>query len=145
MQDQNKKLFMWVVGLSVLMVALVIPELLIAKTIYPNEQDWRTCLTNMILITMFLCIIIYTIRFLQYYKFVKEYRRNKVEEAKKELTSEFKKVFINYSGDISKDMFECKAKVDEDGKIVCEIFLDMKITFESYEKFLEYFQFNENK
>jgi len=42
-------------------------------------------------------------------------------------------------------MFECKAKVDEDGKIVCEVFLNMKTTFESYEEFLRYFHLDETK
>jgi len=146
MQNQNKKILMWVGGLGLLMVFLVIPELLIAQSIYPNEPEaFKTCLTIMLLSTLSVYLIIATIKLVQYQRFVKEYKRNKIEEANKELTSEFKKVFIRYPGDISKDMFECKAKVDEDGKIVCEVFLNMKTTFESYEEFLRYFHLDETK
>lgn len=146
MQNQNKKMLMWAIGLTLFMLILVILELVIVRSIYPNDVEaFETCMANLLLITMFVFIIIFTIKFVQYHKIAQEYRRNKVEKAKKELTSDFKKVFIRNSGDISKDMFECKAKLDEDGKIVCEIFLNMKTTFESYEEFFYYFHFDENK
>ena len=140
MQNQNKKMLKWTMGLTLSMLILVILELVIVRSIYPNDVEaFKTCMSNILLITMFAFIIIFTIKFVQYHKIAQEYRRNKVEEVKTELSSEFKKVFIRYPGHISKDMFECKAKVDENGKIVCEVFLNMKTTFESYEEFFEFF------
>ena len=144
MENQNKKIIRWTIGLGVSMIILILPELLIVKSIYPDDVEaFKTCMVNILLITLFAYLIMFIIKFVQYTKFANEYKRNKIEEANKELTSEFKKVFIRSSGDISKDMFECKAKVDEDGKIICEVFLNMKTTFDSYEKFLEYFCFNQ--
>ena len=146
MRNQNKKMLMWVLGLGVFMPVIVILELLITKAIYSEEPEtFKSCLSTMIAITMLVYVLVIVIKFVRYQKTAQEHERSIVEKTKKELTSEFKKVFMNCSGDISKDKFECKAKVDENGKIICEIFLDMKTTFESYEEFLEYFHLNENK
>lgn len=145
-KKQNEKVVKWVGGLGLLGILLTLPEMLIARTIYSNDpQAFKTCFTIMLLITLGLYLIIATIKIVQYEKFVKEYKRNKIEEAVQGLNSEYRKVFINYSGDISKDMIECKAKVDENGKIICEIFLDMKTTFDTYDEFLRYFHLAENK
>ena len=145
-KKQNEKVVKWVGGLGLLGILLTLPEMLIARTIYSNDPEaFKTCFTIMLLITLGLYLIIATIKIVQYEKFVKEYKRNKIEEAVQGLNSEYRKVFINYSGCISKDMIECKAKVDENGKIICEIFLDMKTTFDTYDEFLRYFHLAENK
>lgn len=145
-KKQNEKVVKCVGGLGLLGILLTLPEMLIARTIYSNDPEaFKTCFTIMLLITLGLYLIIATIKIVQYEKFVKEYKRNKIEEAVQGLNSEYRKVFINYSGDISKDMIECKAKVDENGKIICEIFLDMKTTFDTYDEFLRYFHLAENK
>ena len=63
MQNQNKKIFMWVGGLGLLMLLLVIPELLIAQSVYPNEPEaFKTCLTIMLLSTLSVYLIIATIK-----------------------------------------------------------------------------------
>ena len=143
MHNQNKKLLKWIVGLFISLPILIALELVIAKAIYPNELEaFEKCLSTLLCVDLFVYLIIIAIKFVQYRKFVEKYEQDKLSEAKEELTSEFQKVFINYSGDISKDKFECKAKVDKNGKIICEIFLDMETTFESYEEFLKYFHLN---
>ena len=144
MKNQNKNIHMWFIGLSFLSILIIAFEVIIAHNLYPNEPEaFRGCCINMILITLFAYIIVGTILSVQCVKFEKEYKRNKVEKAKQELTSEFKTVFINNSGIISKDMIECTAKVDENGKIICKIHCDFKTELETYEDFLRCFHFDE--
>ena len=49
MQDQNKKIFRWIFGGGLLAVFLVIPEMLIAKSISNNNPEvWKPYATTMI-------------------------------------------------------------------------------------------------
>ncbi len=143
MYNQNKKLHKWLVGLFISLLIIAVLDLVIAKAIYPNELEaFEKCLSTLLCIEVLVYLIIIAIKCVQYRNFVEKYEQDKLSEVKEELTSEFQKVFINYSGAISKDEFECKAKVDRNGKIICEIFLDTEITLESYEEFLKYFHLN---
>ena len=145
MKNQIKKTIMWICGLFLLMIVLAIPEMIIAHNIYPNQhQASLLCWLIMVFITMLACLIIALRKVAQLQKFEKEYQRKSAEEASEKLTSEPKKVFIRRSEYIPKDRFECKAKVDKEGKIVCEIFLDIKTTLKSHEEFLKLFQFDED-
>ena len=144
MQDQNKKIFRWILGGGLLAVFLVIPEMLIAKSISNNNPEvWKPYATTMILITMFIYLIISVIKLVKYQKFAKSYKQEKLEKTSKELTKEFKPVLLNYSEPISKDLFVCQAKVDDDGKIVCKIQLDYEVKIENYEEFLRFFHTQE--
>jgi len=144
MQDQNKKIIRWILGGGLLAVFLVIPEMLIAKSISNNNPEvWKPYATTMILITMFIYLIISVIKLVKYHKFAKSYKQEKLEKTSKELTKEFKPVLLNYSEPISKDLFVCQAKVDDDGKIVCKIQLDYEVKIENYEEFLRFFHTQE--
>ncbi len=68
----------------------------------------------------------------------------KVEQARQELSTEIKQVFLNYSEFISKDLFECQAKVDNNGKIICKVQLDYEVKLENYEEFLSFFHFDQD-
>ena len=144
MQDQNKKIIRWILGGGLLAVFLVIPEMLIAKSISNNNPEvWKPYATTMILITMFIYLIISVIKLVKYQKYAKSYKKEKLEKTSKELTKEFKPVLLNYSEPISKDLFVCQAKVDDDGKIVCKIQLDYEVKIENYEEFLRFFHTQE--
>lgn len=145
MQNQNKKIIRWVLGGGILCLFIVVLETFIADLISKNNSEvFRFYLTIMILITMFIYLIISVIKIVQYQRYVKKYKSEELEKANKELTSEFKEVLLNYSEPISKECFECQAKVDDDGKIVCKIQLDYEVKIESYEKFLRYFHFTQH-
>ena len=144
MQDQDKKIFRWILGGGLLALLIVIPEMLIAKSISNNNPEAYKCYaTTMILITIFIYLIISIIKIIKYLKFAKNYKQEKLEKTSKELTKEFKPVLLNYSDPISKELFECQAKVDNDGKIVCKIQLDYEVKIENYEEFLRFFHTQE--
>lgn len=144
MQDQNKKIFRWILGGCLLAVFLVIPEMLIAKSISNNNPEvYKSYATTMILITFFIYLIISVIKIVKYQKYAKNYKQEKVEKVSKKLSTEFKQVLLNYSEPISKDLFQCKAKIGEDGKIICKIQLDYEVKLEDYEKFLKFFHFDQ--
>ena len=68
---------------------------------------------------------------------------DKKAEAVIELTSEFKPVMLIYSGDVPKERFECQAKVDENGEIICKIYVNYEVKLDNYEEFLKYFHLSE--
>lgn len=144
MQDQNKKIFRWILGGGLLAILLVIPEVLIANSISNNNPEvLRRYAITMILITMFIYVIISIIKIVKYQKFAKNYKQEELEKISKELTKEFKPVLLNYSEPISKDLFQCQAKFDDDGEIVCKIQLDYEVKIENYEEFLRFFHTQE--
>lgn len=144
MEDQNKKIFRWILGGGLSALFLIILETLIATPIFKNNTElWRSHVVGMILITMFIYLIISVIKLVKYQKFAKNFKQEKLEKTSKELTKEFKPVVLNYSEPISKDLFECQAKVGDDGKIVCKIQLDYEVKIENYEKFLSFFHIQE--
>lgn len=144
MEDQNKKISRWILGGGLSALFLIILETLIATPIFKNNTElWRSHVVGMILITMFIYLIISVIKLVKYQKFAKNFKREKLEKTSKELTKEFKPVVLNYSKPISKDLFECQAKVGDDGRIVCKIQLDYEVKIENYEKFLSFFHIQE--
>lgn len=144
MQNQNKKIFRWILGGGLLTAFLVIPEILITKSISNNNPEVYTWYAaTMILITLFIYLIISVIKIVKYQKYAKNYTQEKVEKVSIELSTEFKQVLLNYSEPIPKDLFQCKAKIGEDGKIICKIQLDYEVKLEDYEKFLRFFHFDQ--
>ena len=144
MEDQNKKISRWIIGGGLSALFLIILETLIATPIFKNNTElWRSHVVGMILITMFIYLIISVIKLVKYQKFAKNFKQEKLEKTSKELTKEFKPVVLNYSEPISKDLFECQAKVGDDGRIVCKIQLDYEVKIENYEKFLSFFHIQE--
>lgn len=144
MERQDKKLFRWVLGGGLILIALMIPELIIASLISDgNTEQFSTYAAYIITITMLVYLIIAGISIVKSNKYLKNYEQEKLEKIKKELTSEYKPAFLKCSDTISPEMFKCRVKVDENGEIVCEIKLDHKFKFESYEEFLRYFYLQE--
>ncbi len=144
MQEQNKKLFRWVLGSGIVCIALSILGILIVKLIFGgNTQQYNTYVTCILAIMMFVYLAIAGVAMTRYNKYLKNYEMEKLEKTKKELTSEYKPVFLKYSDTISPEMFKCRVKVDENGEIVCEIKLDHKVKFESYKEFLRHFDLPE--
>lgn len=144
MEDQNKKISRWILGGGLSAIFLIVLETIIATLIFKNNTElWRSHVVGMILITMFIYLIISVIKLVKYQKFAKNFKQEKLEKTSKELTKEFKPVVLNYSEPISKDLFECQAKVGDDGRIVCKIQLDYEVKIENYEKFLSFFHIQE--
>lgn len=145
MQNQNRKTFRWILAGGLLTVILVIPEALIAKLISNNNPEvLNMYFMTMVFITMFIYLIISTIYVVKYIKCVQKHEQEELKRTRKELTKQFKPVLLNYSEPISKNLFECQAKVDDDGKIVCKIQLDYEVKIENYEEFLRFFHFKQN-
>lgn len=136
----QSKLLQWLLGGVFLSWFLITLEILIAKLIFNNN----TYDFIMGLITIFIYVIIAVIKFVKYQKYVKKHQQEQVENASKELSTEFKQVFLNSSKSISKDLFNCQAIVDNDGKIICQIQLDYEMKFENYEDFLSFFHFSQD-
>ena len=67
------------------------------------------------------------------------------EEKYKKLSSEFKNVQLKNSGTIIKEAFECQAKVNNDGKIICKVQLDIEDEFGNYEEFAKFFSCEDTK
>lgn len=145
MENQNKKIFRWIIWGGLVCLLLAIPEMLIAKSISNNNPEvWTQYATTMLLITLFIYLIIFIINIVKYNKYVKNYKQERLEKASTELTTDFKQVLLNYSEPIPKDLFICQAKIDQDGKIVCKIKLDYEVKLENYEKFLRFFHFDQD-
>lgn len=144
MKDQSSNLLKWVLGGGVFCVLITAIEVGIVKlTTYNYPENYEAYLPIMITITMCAYSIVTMVKYVQYQKWHKEYRREILEGAKEELGSEFKTVLLNSSDAISKEKFQCQAKVDSDGKIVCKIYVDFETKVDSYEEFLRYFHFAE--
>lgn len=145
MQNQNKKITRWILGGALVYFLLEIVIMLIIKTIFENNPETcGTYATVITLVLMFIYIIFCVIGVVRYNKYATKYENAEVEKARKELTAEFKEVLLKYPVPIDEDLFKYQAKVDDDGKIVCKIQLDYEMKFESYEKFLRYFHFNQD-
>lgn len=136
----QSKLLQWLLGGVFLSWFLITLEILIAKLIFNNN----TYDFIMMLITIFIYVIIAVIKFVKYQKYAKNHQQEQVENASKELSTEFKQVFLNSSKSISKDLFNCQAMVDNNGKIICQIQLDHEVKFENYEDFLSFFHFSQD-
>lgn len=138
------RFFMYLILGLIICGLLILPETWIVKLITQNNpENFKTCLIIMEIITFGVYFIILIIKAFQYQKSVERYLQERVEEVEKELSSEFKTVLLKRSGDISKEMFECKARVNDDGKIICKIHVDFETEIDSYEDFIRYFRLNE--
>ncbi len=143
MKNQNVKIFFEVMAGGILAIFLILPEMLISKLIYANSPEhYRFCVTVMIFITLLIYVIASIIRTVRYLNDFKKYKQEGLEKAHKELTKESKPVRLNYAGAISKDLFKCQARIDDDGKIACKIQLDYEVKLGSYEEFFNFFDFD---
>lgn len=140
MQEQWKKLFRWVLGGGLISVVLLVLALLIIKLVCGgNLEQCDTYVTRISMTIMFVYLVVSGIKLAGYNKYIKSYEQERLEKSKRKITTEYKPVLLKYSSSVSPEMFKCRAKVDEDGKILCEIKLDHKVKFESYEEFLRCF------
>lgn len=144
MQNQFTKTFRRLLLGGLITFILCFLEMLIANLIFENNPEaYKFYASIMLLITMFFYMIFFTINIVKHEKQTKNQKQKKLEEANKELTTEFKQVLLNYSEPISKDLFKCYAKIDDDGKIFCKIELDYEVKIDNYEKFLRHFHFDQ--
>lgn len=144
MKNQLNSVFKWIVGGGVLCVFLILPELWISKLITQNKSGtFETFFTTMFFLTICAYIAISTIKLVRYQKWSKQYNQEIFEKAKKKLNSKFVTVLLNNPNDICEENFDCQAKVDNDGKIVCKVCVDFETKFDNYEEFLKYFHFSE--
>lgn len=146
MKKRYSKFANWTFGIMLTAVALIIPEIVIASYISQNDSEkFKDYLSIMLVVTLLVAVIIFVIKCLQFNKGIEEEKQKKLEVAKEQLTSEFREVVLNDSGDIPKEKFKCQAKIDENGKIICTIHVDFVTEFDSYEKFFKHFYFGEEE
>ena len=145
MKNRYKSLQKWVYGGGAIFVLSSLPIFLIAKVLGQNDVEkffaYAFLLVLLIFIVYFTGIIV---KMVQWLKYEKQEEQEILENAQKELTSEFKKVRMSHPNEINTKLFDCQAKVDTDGKIVCKILLDYETKFDSYEEFLRFFSLDEN-
>lgn len=97
----------------------------------------------MFFLTICAYIAISTTKLVRYQKWSKQYNQEIFEKTKKKLNSKFVTVLLNNPNDICEENFDCQAKVDNDGKIVCKVCVDFETIFDNCEEFLKYFHFSE--
>lgn len=142
MDQQTKKMLRWIVGGGMILLFLLIPELLISRALSNgNEELFRKYGLIMSLTTMFIYFISSIAVLIKYSKYLIKYEQEKLDKVKNGLSEEYRKVVLKDSDKIPYTMYHCKAKVDQDGKILCEVTLDAKLKIESYEEFCRFFQF----
>ena len=145
MKNRYSNLMKWLCGGGAILVASTLPIFLIAKAIGQNDSDKTLYCALLMMIPIFLVYTtIIVVKSVRWFKTEKQEEQETLEKAQKVLTSEFKKVWINYSSAINKKLFDCQAKVDTDGKIICKVCLDYETKYDSYEEFLRFFNLDEN-
>jgi len=145
LKEQNKKFCRIVIGGGVLCLLLLVPGIIIARAIFGSNQElFKECATYMLFITLAIYMLVAGVAIIKYDKYVRNYRRQKIEKASKELTTEFKPVYLKYSEPISKKYFDCEARIDDDGKIFCKVHLDREFELENHEEFLRFFSFEQD-
>lgn len=145
MKHRTSNLVTWILGGGLLLIFLKIPEVRIAKLITQNEPEkFDTLFISMALFTLLIYVIIVSVKIVQFYNYSKKYKQEHLEKAKKELDSEFKTVLRNGSIEFSSEQLECQAKIDDNGKIICKIYVDYEIELDSYEDFIDRFHFDED-
>lgn len=145
MKNQNEKLIRWIVGILMLYIFIYVFGAIIVDLLFGKHFEvFLFHYTFPLWLVLFLTLVVLLGKLVQSQSFIENYKYEELEKAKKELTSGFKKVLLNHSEPISKECFECQAKVDDDGKIVCQIQLDYEVKIESYEEFLRYFHFTQH-
>lgn len=142
MKNRFYNLVMWYLIGGLIVCLLLIPEILIAKKITSNDTDFFKAFLIMSLVTLFIYLVIVGVKFILYRKYYNAEQGRRLQDVKNELTSEFKPVILECSEDVPKEKFECQAKVDENGKIICKIYVDYQTQLDSYEEFLKYFHLN---
>lgn len=145
MKNRYSSLEKWVYVGGAIMVLLLLPIYLIAKVLGQNDVEkvfaYAFLLVILIFIVYFTGIIV---KMVQYMKSEKKEKQKILEKAQSELTSEFKKVRMSHPNEINTKLFDCQAKVDTDGKIICKVHLDYETKYDSYEEFLRFFNLDEN-
>ena len=145
MKNRYSNLMRWLYGGGAILVILTLPIYLIAKAIGQNNSEKTIYYAFFMIIPIILIYVtIIIVKSVQYFKFEKQEKKETLEEARIWLTSKFKKVRLNNSKPIDEELFECQARIDTDGKIICKIHLDFETKFDSYEKFLHFFSLDEN-
>ena len=135
--------WLWCGGIVLCILAVWIA--LFASQISPNDVNKAIVIAVLGIIPLFVlysAIVVFKLK--QCHKLEEQEKQATLEKTKKEITTEFKKVQIKNSSDIDKQLFECQAKIDTDGKIICKIQLDFETKFDSYEEFMHFFNIDEN-
>ena len=120
---------------------LVFPGIFVAVKFFPNSLGLQFLCMSVPPLVAF-CIVS-TILGIKANKANKAYKTAIKEKAKEQLTSEFQKVQLKTADVISKDMLDCLAKIDDDGKIVCQIHLDYEEKLNNYEEFTQFFSLDD--
>ena len=129
MGKRNIKLFFWVIIGGILTLYIMV---------FANLN------LTLSLIGFFIYLAITAVKLIHHYNFSKNYEKEKIKTASKKLSTDFTDVVLNYSDPIHRDLFKCKARIDDEGKIVCVVNLDYETEFENYEDFLDFFHFADN-
>ena len=141
MQKQRKKLVRSVLIGALISLVLLVLVLLIVKSICGgNAEQCDKYITRLSMIVMVGYVVSSFVNLARYNNYARNYEHELLERTKRELTTEYKPVLLKCSGSLLPEMFECQAKVNEDGKIVCNIKLEHEFKFESYEGFLLFYQ-----
>ncbi|MBR3002328.1 MAG: hypothetical protein IKF38_02005 [Clostridia bacterium] len=124
----------------------IIVTILSVMIIFVKINNLEVNSTTMVAIVFFLYmlgLLFLVIAYIQYGKSVKQQRDEALQQAQKKLTSEFQTVFLRNSSEISEKKFECTARIDENGKIICRIQTDIYWEPNDYEQFLRVFSFSQ--
>lgn len=144
LKEQDKKLLRLVIGGSLICVIVLFVQIVVAVLICGNDaQTFKYVVTIMCLATLGLYMLIGGIGIIKYVLNIEKYRKQQLEKTIKELTTEYTDIHLRYSNPIPKEYFECRAKIDNDGQIVCNIYLDYEVKFKDAKDFLNLFDFLE--
>ena len=81
--------FKWTLGGGIFCIFLLIPEMWIAKLITQNDpESFKSCFIMIVIFTISVYAIFGIVKVVQYQKWFKEYERERLEKAKKELSKE---------------------------------------------------------
>lgn len=143
MKDPSEKHWYSILLLAFLSIMLCIPGGLVAFKYFPNSFEMQfLCMSGPGIITFLVANIILGIKFQKAYK---EYDKWLKEHSNEKLNSEFQKVHLKTFDGINKEAVECQAKVNNDGKIICKVHLDIEDEFSNYEEFVKFFSCEDTK
>lgn len=133
----------FVIGTLILPLALLIAMSILRLITQNDPEIFRNYSFTLFCVACPTYLIFAIIINIKYYKAFSEDRKNMLEEAMQTLNSEFKPVVLINPTNISKKEFICKARLDENGKIICKINVDFETNFDNYEDFLNFFDIPE--
>lgn len=113
----------------------------LAKLMYSNDVDAeKKCFAILILITAIIYVVLAIWQWKSYEKAAKIQRDRKNSKLMQTLKNGSElQVFLNNSGNLVEDSLNCHVSLDKDGKLLCRIFLDDCIKFNTPEEFFKYF------